>query len=131
MNQCENQVQNTEWEGRKGEQSPDGNVLEFPVRRVEDLYNTVCPPVETIVVPYLSPKIGPGPLGMPVPRPHIVSVRGKAERWSSFSWAFIAVEGGNEGQYLLVAAGRTKAVIVMTVVLGCFAASTAPFILKF
>ena len=34
-----------EWESRKGEQRPNGNVSEFPVRQVEDLYNTVWPPV--------------------------------------------------------------------------------------
>jgi hypothetical protein len=70
---------------------------------------------------------------MPVPRPRAVSVRGKAERWKLFSWTFVVVEGGNEGQVLPVAAGRTKAVMVMkvVVVVGCFAASTAtaPFLL--
>jgi hypothetical protein len=70
---------------------------------------------------------------MPIPRPRIVLVRGKAERCKSFSWAFIVDEGCNEGQFLLAAAGRTKAVIVMkvVVVVGCFAASPAPFLLKF
>jgi hypothetical protein len=70
---------------------------------------------------------------MPVLRPRIMSVRGKAERWKSFSWAFVVVEGGNEGQFLPAAAGRTKAVMVMkvVVVVGCFAASTAPFLMKF
>ena len=60
-------------------------------------------------------------------------VRGKAERWKSFSWAFVIVEGYNEGRFLLAAAGRTKAVMVMkvVVVVGCFSSSTAPFILKF
>jgi hypothetical protein len=60
-------------------------------------------------------------------------VRGKAERWKSFSWAFVIVEGRNEGQFLPVLAGWTKAVMVMkvVVVVGCFAASTAPFLLKF
>jgi hypothetical protein len=32
-------------------------------------------------------------------------VRDKAERWKSFSWAFIVVEGGNEGQFLLASGG--------------------------
>jgi hypothetical protein len=51
-----------------------------------------------------------------------------------FSWAFVIVEGGDEGQFLLVAAGRTKVVMVtmkVVVVVGCFAASTACFLLKF
>jgi hypothetical protein len=64
----------------------------------------------------------------------IVSVRGKAERWKSFSWAFIIVEERYEGQFSPVVAGRTKAVMVVTkmvMVVGCFAASTAPFLLKF
>ncbi len=62
-----------------------------------------------------------------------MSVRGKAERWKLFSWAFIVVEGRNEGKYLLVASGRTEAAMVMkvVVVVGCFTASTAPFLLKF
>jgi hypothetical protein len=62
-----------------------------------------------------------------------VSVRGKAERWKSISWAFVIVEGQDEAQFLLAAAGRTIAVMVMkvVVVVGCFAASTAPFLLKF
>jgi hypothetical protein len=60
-------------------------------------------------------------------------VRGKAERWKSFSWAFVIVEGCDEGKFLLAAAGRTKVVMVMkvVVVVGCFAASTALFLLKF
>ncbi len=72
-------------------------------------------------------------MGTSVPRLRIVLVRGKAERWESFSWAFIVVEGGDEGQFLLAAAGRTKVVMVMkvVVVVGCFAAFTAPFLLKF
>jgi hypothetical protein len=62
-----------------------------------------------------------------------VPVRGKAERCKLFSWAFVVDEGRNEGQFLLVAAGRTKAGMVMkvVVVVGCLAASTAPFLLKF
>jgi hypothetical protein len=62
-----------------------------------------------------------------------VLVRGRAERWKLLSWAFVVVEGHNEGQFLPVAAGRTKAVMVMkvVVVVGSFAASTAPFLLKF
>jgi hypothetical protein len=71
---------------------------------------------------------------MPVPQPGIVSVRGKAERWKSFSWAFVFVEEQDEGQFLPAAAGRTEAVMLVTkvvVVVGCFAASTAPFLLKF
>jgi hypothetical protein len=68
---------------------------------------------------------------MPIPWPRIVSVRGKAERWKSFSWEFVVVEGRNEGQFLPTAAGRTKAVMVMKVmvVVGCFEASTALFLL--
>jgi hypothetical protein len=60
-------------------------------------------------------------------------VRGRAKRCKLFSWAFVIVEGSNEGQFLPVAAGRIKAVMVMkvVVVVGCFAASTAPFLLKF
>jgi hypothetical protein len=69
---------------------------------------------------------------MPVPW-LIVSVRGKAKRWKMFSWAFVLVEGSNEGQFLPAAPGRTKAVMVMNVVVvvECFAASTALFLLKF
>jgi hypothetical protein len=37
-----------------------------------------------------------------------VLVRRKAERWKSFSWAFVVVEGRDEGQFLLAVAGRTK-----------------------
>jgi hypothetical protein len=36
LNQCERQVRHTEWEGRKGKQSSDGNVMEFPIRQVKD-----------------------------------------------------------------------------------------------
>jgi hypothetical protein len=64
-----------------------------------------------------------------------MSVRGKAERWKSFSWAFVFVEGRDEGRILpaAAAAGRTKAVMVMkvVVVVGCLAAFTASFLLKF
>ncbi len=60
LNQCEYWVQHTEWEGWKGEQSPDGNILEFPVCQVKDLYNTVQLPVGDIVFPNLSPKLGQG-----------------------------------------------------------------------
>jgi hypothetical protein len=42
-------VQHTEWEGRKGKQSPDGNVSKFPVCQVEDWYDTVPPPVGNIL----------------------------------------------------------------------------------
>jgi hypothetical protein len=62
-NQCERQVQHMEWEGRKGKQSPDGNVSEFPVRQVKDTYNTVWPPVGNILVLYSSPKLGQGRWG--------------------------------------------------------------------
>jgi hypothetical protein len=51
LNQCENRVRHMEWEGRKGEQSPDGNASEFPVHKVEDSYDTVRPPAGNIVVP--------------------------------------------------------------------------------
>jgi hypothetical protein len=49
------------------------------------------------------------------------------------SWAFVIVEGHNEGQFLPAAAKRTKAFMMMKVVVvaGCFTASTAPFLLKF
>jgi hypothetical protein len=62
-----------------------------------------------------------------------MSMRGKAKRWTSFSWAFVVVEGAMRVNFFLVAAGRKKAVMVMkvVVVVGCFAASTAPFLLKF
>ncbi len=63
FNQCERQVQHMEWEGRKGKQSPDGSVSEFPVRQVEDSYNTVQPPVGNIVVLYSSPKLEKGHWG--------------------------------------------------------------------
>ncbi len=71
---------------------------------------------------------------MLVPWSCIASVRGKAERKKSIIWEFAIVEGGNEGQFLLAAVGRTKAVMVMmkvVVVVGCFAASTTCFLLKF
>jgi hypothetical protein len=71
---------------------------------------------------------------MPVPWQRILSVRGKAERWKLFSWAFVNVEEHNEGQFIPAAAGRTKAIMVVTkmvMVVGCFEASTAPFLLKF
>jgi hypothetical protein len=71
---------------------------------------------------------------MPIPRPCIVLVRCKAERENLFSWAFVVVEGGDESQFLLAVAGRTEAVMVtmkVVVVVGCFAASTACFLLKF
>jgi hypothetical protein len=61
-------------------------------------------------------------------------VRDKAERKKPFSWAFVVVEGGNECQFLPAVAGRTNAVMVtikVVVVVGCFAASTACFLLKF
>jgi hypothetical protein len=60
-------------------------------------------------------------------------VRGKVKRWKFFSWEFVIVEGSNEGQFLLALAGKTKAVMVMkvVVVVGYFAASTATFLLKF
>jgi hypothetical protein len=61
-------------------------------------------------------------------------VRGKAERKKSFYWAFLVVEGGNEGQFLPAAAGRTKAMMVkmkVVVAVRCFAVSTACFLLKF
>ena len=51
LNQCENRVQHTEWEGQKGEQSPDGNVSEFLVRQVKDPYDTVWPPIGDILFP--------------------------------------------------------------------------------
>jgi hypothetical protein len=70
---------------------------------------------------------------MPIPRPHVVLVRCKAERENSFSWAFIVVEGGDESQFIPAVAGRTKVMVVLkvVVVVGCFAASTAFFLLKF
>ena len=55
---------------------------------------------------------------MPIPRPHVVLVRCKAERENSFSWAFIVVEGGDESQFLLAAAGRKKVVMVTMKVWG-------------
>jgi hypothetical protein len=51
-----------------------------------------------------------------------------------FSWAFVVVEGGIESQFLPAAAGRTKAVMAtmkVVVIVGCFAASIACFLLKF
>ncbi len=65
LNQCERRVQHTEWEGRKGKQSPDGIVSEFPVRQVENSYNTVWPPVGNIMVLYMSPKLGQRRWGCP------------------------------------------------------------------
>ncbi len=56
------------------------------------------------------------------------------ERKNLSSWAFVVVGGCNEGQFLLGAAGRTEAVMAMmkvVVVVECFAASTALFLLKF
>ncbi len=71
---------------------------------------------------------------MPIPQPRIVLVRGKAKRWKLFSWAFVIVKECSKGQFLPAAPGRTKAVMVVTkmvMVVGCFAVSTAPFLLKF
>jgi hypothetical protein len=65
FSQCERRVQHMKWEGRKGKQSPGGNVLEFPTRQVEDSYNTALPPVGNIVFPYLSPKLSKGHRGCP------------------------------------------------------------------
>jgi hypothetical protein len=133
LNQGENLVRHTEWEGRKGKQSPNGNVSEISICQVKDLYDTVWPPGE-YCGPKLVSKIGPGLLGMPILWPRVVSVRDTVERKNLSSWAFLIVEGCNEGQFLPVAAGRTEAVMVMTkvvVVVGCFAASTACFLLKF
>ncbi len=84
--------------------------------------------------PVIVSKIGPGPLGTPVLWLRIVSVRGTAERKKSSTWAFVIVRGRNEGQFLLAAARRTEAVMVMmkvVVIVGCFAASTACFLLTF
>jgi hypothetical protein len=71
---------------------------------------------------------------MPVLRLRVMLVRGTVERKNPSSWAFVVVGGCNEGQFLLAAAGRTEAVMVtmkVVVVVGCFAASTACFLLKF
>jgi hypothetical protein len=65
LNQCENWVQDMEWEGQKGEQSPNGNILEFSDRQVKDPYNTVWPPVGDIVFLNSSPKLGQGHWGSP------------------------------------------------------------------
>jgi hypothetical protein len=51
FSQCMRLARHTEWEGRKGKQSPDGNIPEFSVRQVEDSYNTVLPPVGKNVFP--------------------------------------------------------------------------------
>jgi hypothetical protein len=58
FNQCERRVRHMEWEGRKGKQSPDWSISEFLVCQVEDLYDTVPPPVGNIVFLHLSPKLG-------------------------------------------------------------------------
>ncbi len=63
LNQGENRVRHTKWEGRKGEQSPDGNVAEFPIHQVKYPYDTVWPPVGDIVFPNSSPKLGQGRWG--------------------------------------------------------------------
>jgi hypothetical protein len=51
FSQCMRWVRHTEWEGRKGKQSPDVNVSEFPVLQVEDSYDRVLPPIGNIVFP--------------------------------------------------------------------------------
>jgi hypothetical protein len=60
LNQCESRVRHMEWEGRKGKQSPDGNISEFAICQVKDSYDTVWPPVGNILVLYSSPKLGQG-----------------------------------------------------------------------
>jgi hypothetical protein len=60
FSQCVRWVQHMEWEGRKGEKSPDGNISEFSVRQVEESYDTVPPPVQNIVVLLSSSKLGKG-----------------------------------------------------------------------
>ncbi len=62
-----------EWEGRKGKQSPDGIVSEFPVHQVEDSYDTVPPPVRKIVFCTCLQKLGQGRWGCPF--------RGRASCW--------------------------------------------------
>jgi hypothetical protein len=83
--------------------------------------------------PVLIFAIGPGLLGTPVPWPRIVLGRNTVEKKNLSSLAFVVVGWCNEGQFLLAAAGRTEAVMVtmkVMVVVGCFAASTACFLLK-
>ncbi len=65
LNQGENRERHTKWQGRIGEQSPDENVAEFPIRHVEYPYDTVWPPVGNIVFPNSSPKLGQGCWGRP------------------------------------------------------------------
>jgi hypothetical protein len=84
--------------------------------------------------PVLVFEIGPGPLGTPIPWPHVVLMRDTVKRKKMSSWAFVIVGGCNEGQFLLAAAGRSEVLMVtmkVVVVVGCFAASTACFLLKF
>ncbi len=71
---------------------------------------------------------------MPIPWPPVLLVRGTVERKILSSWACVVVGGCNEGQFLPAVAGRTEAVMVtmkVVVVVGCFAASPARFLLKF
>jgi hypothetical protein len=114
LSPSEHRVWNAEWEGLKGKQSTNGNVSKFPVCQVEDLYNTVWPPVGNTVVPNLSPKLGQGRWGCPF-------------RGHALCWWEVRLRGGNhsprhslllggtmrEDQFLLAAAGRTKAVMVV------------------
>ncbi len=56
-------VQNLEWKDGQGKQSPDGNVMRFPVSQVLEPYNTARAPVGNIVVSNLVLKLGQGRKG--------------------------------------------------------------------
>jgi hypothetical protein len=59
------QVRHTKWKDRQGEQGPDRNVSQCPIRQVEYPDDTGRPPVGNIVKKNLSSKLGQGRWGSP------------------------------------------------------------------
>ncbi len=60
LNQCEDRVRHMEWKDRRGKQSPDGNILQFPISEVLYLYDTAKAPVGNIVMDNLVSKTSQG-----------------------------------------------------------------------
>jgi hypothetical protein len=60
LTQREDWVQHTEWKDRQGRLSPNGNILQFPIRGVLYPFNTTRAPVGNIVVDNLVLKPGQG-----------------------------------------------------------------------